>query len=439
LEFPFFLLLNFVLFVRPIDYFEGYEELPIYNIVLLATLLVSAPKIANYCLTDRLFRDPITACVLGLIPAIALSHMSHFDLWSARMRSWDFIKVAIYYLTLVSVVNSTLRLRFFLYSVAVFATITAGIASLDFLDFVEIPCLRAAQEALTDPMTGERSLIPRLVATGLFNDPNDLAMISVFSIMMCVMGLCDNRLGLARVAFLAPLAVMFLALILTKSRGGMLAFVAACGVLSYCRFGLWKTGVVALMFVPALALVVSQRATDIGNDGASANTAHSRIELWACGLVAMKKSPVFGIGAGFFPDECELVAHNSYVHCFVELGLFGGALFLGAYWFSALGLWKLGRVAGSPLVGMTSSYFRKMQPFILAGLVGFAVSQLSLSRPYSIPTYIVFGAAQAFSLESQRQGLPPVIELNSRRVGELLLLSVTFLLGVYLLIRLGFR
>jgi hypothetical protein len=121
------------------------------------------------------------------------------------------------------------------------------------------------------------------------------------------------------------------------------------------------------------------------------------------------------------------------------LGLYGGALFLGAFWFSGLSLWKVGRELRAPLGMFTDSAFRRLQPYLLSIVVGSAVSQLSLSRCYVVPTYLVFGAANAYFLESRRQGLAPCVTLTSRRIGELAVLSVGFLAAIYLFIRLGFR
>ena len=441
LDFLLFLLLNFTLFVRPTDFLEGYEQLQIYNYVILTTLAIAGAKIANYFSSGQAFRDPITACVLGLVPAVALSHLSHFDLYSARTWTFEFIKVVLYYLLLVTVVNTTRRLRILLYGVTLFATTNATIAILDHFEIIDIPSLEAYKQFDDegDPVTGERLSTPRLCGTGIFNDPNDLSMIAVFAMVICTMGLCDRELGPVRIAWLAPMALLFATIVLTKSRGGMLAFMAASGVLSYFRFGFWRTAAATLVCVPALLLAVGGRQTDLGS-GLAGGTAQSRVELWSEGMMVMRQSPLFGIGYASYADECEgHVAHNSFVHTFVELGLLGGTLFLGAFWFTASSLWKFGRGPSAGLQVLTKDSFRNMQPFILAGVVGFAMSQFSLSRAYSVPTYLVFGAANAYSMESQRHGAPPVIDLSQRNLGALLVGSMAFLVGVNLFIRFGFR
>ena len=51
--------------------------------------------------------------------------------------------------------------------------------------------------------TGEAFKVARMVATGIFGDPNDLSMIIVASMMICGAGLFAPRLGAARFALVA--------------------------------------------------------------------------------------------------------------------------------------------------------------------------------------------------------------------------------------------
>ena len=61
----------------------------------------------------------------------------------------------------------------------------------------------------------------------------------------------------------------------------------------------------------------------------------------------LRQAPLFGIGVGKYEDEVGLVAHNSFVHAYTELGIFGGALFLGAFVYPLGTLHRLG-VESSP-------------------------------------------------------------------------------------------
>ena len=55
----------------------------------------------------------------------------------------------------------------------------------------------------------------------------------------------------------------------------------------------------------------------------------------------MRQAPLFGIGYTEYAEEIGQVAHNSYVHAFTELGLFGGTLFVSAFYLAFVGVWRL--------------------------------------------------------------------------------------------------
>jgi hypothetical protein len=148
---------------------------------------------------------------------------------------------------------------------------------------------------------------------------------------------------------------------------------------------------------------------------------------------------LFGIGYGNFYEEVRIVAHNSYVHCFTELGLFGGSMFLGTIWFGLLSFKKIGRMlrSGRPLP--VSAEFRRLYPYVLAILAGYAMSIYTLSRAYVVPTYLVLGISNAYFLIGMRAGLPTPVVLDFRRVLQLILVSIAllFLIHVQIRIQLG--
>jgi O-antigen ligase len=438
MDFILFLLVNLTLFVRPGELIPDLEGLPIYNYLILATLVSALPRVAEHLRPERLVREPLTACILAMVPVIVLSHLTHFDLWSARVGAFTFSKSVVYYLVLISVVNSSERLRLFLYAIALFAALNSAIAVSHYYGIITIESIKITEEHMIDPETDEPYVVPRLCATGLFGDPNDLSMITVAGVVICLLAMDDKRMGLFRIAWTIPLALFFATLVLTKSRGGMLAFAAAAMMLSYLRFGKWKTIAAAAVLLPALALGVGGRQTDMSS-GFQGGTGQARIELWADGLVEMKNSPLFGTGFKTYSDHAGLVAHNSFIHTFVELGVIGGGLFLGAFWFAARSFWKIHRRIQSEYRLTTNLAFRQMLPFLATMLCGFSVSMFSLSRAYVEPTYLALGVANAYFLEAARLGIPAPVRVNARRMGELACVSVGFLLVVYLFIKINIR
>jgi hypothetical protein len=85
------------------------------------------------------------------------------------------------------------------------------------------------------------------------------------------------------------------------------------------------------------------------------------------------------------------VAHNSFLHCYGELGFLGGTLFLGAYFFA---IYFLARV-GSRKVAILDPLTRQLNPYILATVVGYTAAIMTISRSYVVPTYLVLGLAAA--------------------------------------------
>jgi O-antigen ligase len=438
-DFFFFILVNATLFIRPSELIPELAEVPIYNILIVLNMAVALPSLINHVQPGRFAREPVTACVLGLIPAVMLSHLNHFDFFTARMDAFEFSKVVAFYFLLLAVLNSTQRLRLFLQIIAIFAAINCLTAVLHHYKIIHVPALQivdeiAQKEMEFDPRTGQLMTDVRLRATGIFNDPNDLSTITVVGILIGLFGCGDSKLGAWRWAWIAPIAIFFIAFALTQSRGGLLALAAALGTFSLVRFGMKKTMLVALLFVPAIAATLGSRQLSMG-EGMDKWTGTERLELWRDALDLFKTAPVFGIGSGNFVEEVRKVAHNSYVQCFAELGFVGGTLFLGTMWFAFVGFKRMRRLLRSGQYLPVSSEYRRMFPYMLAILAGYATSIFSISRSYVIPTYLILGVSNAYFLIGMRAGLPAPVTLNARRVWHLTLVSIGFLLFIRLQIQ----
>lgn len=435
MAFLLFLLVNVTLFLRPAEIIPALDALPIYNYTILAALVAALPKVVTHLTPHSLTREPVTLCVLGMLAAVVMSHVAQFDLWSARQNGFEFLKVVIYYLLLTAVVDSGPRLRNFLYVIALLAAASGTIAILNYYEIISIPSLTILEYSESiDPETGLPITFRRMQSTGIFGDPNDLSMIAVLGTIIALYGVSDRGLGPVRWLWVVPLGLLLATVALTKSRGGLLALGAAIAFLSYRRFGLWKSLIPMALFVPVAGVLLAGRGSAM--DG---GTGAHRAELWSEGLLMLKDSPLFGIGMNEFADRAGLVAHNSFVHCFAELGFFGGTAFLGAFWFAGRALWNLAQPGLLVLHGERGRQTARMQPFVLAALVGCATSLFSLSRAYTIPTYLVLGVANAYCLDTQRLGMPATVVVTGRRLVELIPVSLGLLAFIYLFIKLSVR
>src|SRR5262245_59754227 len=112
--FPLLLLVLAVLFLRPAELMPGLEDQPIYEILILSCLACSGATVLRQLEPRDLGRRPITACILGLLVAVVLSHFSHFLFSQAARDGFAVFKVVLLYLLLVGNVSSFHRLRWLL-------------------------------------------------------------------------------------------------------------------------------------------------------------------------------------------------------------------------------------------------------------------------------------------------------------------------------------
>ncbi len=430
MSFVLFLLVNATLFVRPGEIVPDLATVPIYECLILACLLTSLRSLTELLSWRRLIERPIALGVLGMLAAIFLSHASHFDLWSARFDALQFLKTVIYFFLLLANVDSPGRLRTFLFWLLACIAVTVGLALLQYHAWIDLPALTTLQDHDVDPETGIVYVVSRLRSTGIFNDPNDLSMIAVAGIVIAAYLATDQQGGSARLVAVAVLAACGYALLLTRSRGGLLALMAALGLLFQARYGWRKAILVGAITLPALLLVAKGRQANIGG-AMEQGTGQERIKLWSQGLGMLRSSPLFGIGQNRYAEEAGLVAHNSYVHCFAELGLFGGAIFLGLFFYTIRALYQL------PADGLTEldPESARLRPYLLAVVSGCAASMLTISRPYVLPTYLTLGLAASFLGQLQ-----PTIGVAEEPLGKQLVkhvagASLAMLAAIYLFVR----
>ena len=83
-----------------------------------------------------------------------------------------------------------------------------------------------------------------------------------------------------------------------------------------------------------------------------------------------------------YAEEVHIVAHNSFIHCYVELGIIGGMFFFALSYLPARAL-QSRNLTERP--GLDSELMR-LRPLVFALLIATVVGMLSSSRRYSLPT-----------------------------------------------------
>jgi hypothetical protein len=418
-----FVLLNAILLIRPEELLPEIAGLRLYLIVICLCLLTSGHRILALLQPAELANRPITVCVLGLLAAVVVSNLVRGRLDLVSNYGGEFGKVVLYYLLLVATIDTPERMRGFLAWIVGFVSALAALALLQYHHVIDIEALTALERRQYDPETGDVIYMPQLRASGIYNDPNDLCLILVTGSICALYRAATTSTLVGSAAWLAPVGVFGYALVLTKSRGGMLGLLVALLVWSYGYFGRKKTLFGALVLLPVMvALAGGSRQADINLD--QDDTAYARLTHWSDGLVALMRNPVTGIGAGEYVEVASgHVAHNSFIHTFVETGLFGGTLFLGAFYLAVLGL-----RSADPEREQDPTLAR-LTPFVLAIVVGYAGGVFSLSRGYVVPTYLVIGLAAAY-LRMAHPTPPPEMRLDGRMAVRLLGIGLVGLIGL---------
>lgn len=430
MSFYLFLLVTATLFVRPAEIVTDLQDLPVYEWLIVACLAASAFKVLPLLTKDALVRQPITLAVLGMVAAVFLSHASHGDLWSARHDALEFSKVVVYYLLLLANVNSSERLRLYLLCLLGCIMVVAALALLQYHGAINIESLATLEYYDIDATTGHEELVRRLQSTGIFHDPNDLSMIVVVGMAISAYFIFDPRLVQLKAPLAACMGCFFYALLLTKSRGGFLALLAALGALFQARYG-WKKSLVLLAgTLPLILLLVTGRQADIGG-AMSEGTGQSRVQLWSAGLGMLRTYPLFGVGFNHYAEEAGQVAHNSYIHAFGELGLFGGTIFLGAWCYAARALYQIGQEDRR----FEDLELGRLRPYLLSATSGYAASILTLTRTEVVPTYLVLGLASSYMGMACTD--PPLAagEFGPKLVKQAVAVSLLFVAAAYVFVR----
>ena len=146
-----------------------------------------------------------------------------------------------------------------------------------------------------------------------------------------------------------------------------------------------------------------------------------------------RSAPIFGIGYSHFGDEGGLVAHNSYIHCYAELGFLGGTLFMGAF---LLPMTVCRRMNQGAAVGIE---VQRLRPCMMAVLAAYAVGLFSLSRPYVCTTYLPLGMLMAFCALVREDNPAAVPYWNGKLSRSIILSSLKFTIFLYLFVRILVR
>ena len=174
-----------------------------------------------------------------------------------------------------------------------------------------------------------------LVVAGRETDPNQFAASLILPFSLAIGHFANLRGWRSRGLTLAAIVIMGLAMLLSMSRGAMLALVVVFLVHFYHQRRKWPliaastlALVMMLVFVPEAFITRIQHASSTGGSG--------RVYIWTVGAAMLKHYAMLGAGLNNFPVAYNQFAgyatrfegfsrapHNIYLGTWVETGIFG--------------------------------------------------------------------------------------------------------------------
>jgi O-antigen ligase len=348
------------------------------------------------------------------LPAVAIPLLA-FALWAASSVVWaiapdEVLRITLrlaqlvaLYLLVPNVLDTPLRLRRALDAHVAGAVVLAAVA----IRVTETGVLQQGRTAIV--MDGQMVLESNFLATAL-----------VVPFTLGLVGALDRTRALAaRVALALAGALCLTAIVLTMSRGAMIAVTMVAVIVSIARGQLLVPVMGALLAVPGL-LVVGPKFWERWSEVATlADRAAGRLDIWEVGWLVVQSRPVTGVGLGGFPlvyydylseaagvtaKHAEAVAktlikypHNIYLGSAAELGIVGAGLLvllLAVHLRAAFGAWRAFVAARHPAAPLALAAF--------AALVALGFQGASLDIMYRKYFWMTLGLAALMHLRRPR-------------------------------------
>jgi hypothetical protein len=149
----------------------------------------------------------------------------------------------------------------------------------------------------------------------------------------------------------------------------------------------------------------------------------------------LMQSPLLGIGTDMYKEYAGCVAHNSYVHASVELGLIGGTLFIGAVSYALTTIYRM----DSGRVRVVDPELRRLRPYLMAVVASYAAGMLSLSECYIVPTYTVLGLATIYTRLAETVPPSSCRPFDGNLVKRMVVVSMAVLITTFVFTQINLR
>ncbi|HXV14557.1 MAG TPA: O-antigen ligase family protein [Candidatus Krumholzibacteria bacterium] len=372
---PFVGLVTYLLFLytRPQDYVLALQNMPIMVALSVATFGLMVLHMAVRHRMIVLAKVPQNLLMVWFYAAIIMSHVVWLNPATTIEATMEFLPTLVMYFLVSTLVSTHGKLKF---TVNLIVIGTLFLAITGFIQYFT-----------GTGLGGKETYEGRIQAVGIFSDPNDLGLALVVVLPFFYLKLTEDSKLWQKPLALIGLGIILYALFLTQSRGGILALGVILVLLLTRRLGRtfgMVTGAVVFLAIFALA----PRMGSISTEEASA---HGRVEAWSVGLDLFETYPIFGVGMNNFTQYHFRTAHNSFVLCATELGMFGLYPWIMLIYLSI----KNNEFVASAVRGMRMRDVAVYVETIRYGLIAFSVGAYFLSRTYNEVLFLFVGLSAA--------------------------------------------
>jgi O-antigen ligase len=248
----------------------------------------------------------------------------------------------------------------------------------------------------------------RLSASNTY-DPNDIAQLFVIC-MPAAFYRMTNANMLGKILLAAIMALMTLGVILTASRGGLIALIVLILYVVWTRTKMRMSAKILVLLIIAAVFIWGatgsywERMNTIANyqDDYNMTASTGRLELWKRGLMLIITHPILGVGAGAYTTAEGLSAgdrtgwkwseaHNAFIEIGASIGIIGLILFIRVVLTSFRSMRAIKDMTRmDPVIVSTAQS-------IAAGIVGYVASAIFLSSAFSSILYCLIAMAIAIN------------------------------------------
>jgi len=320
----------------------------------------------------------------------------------------EYAKLWLIMLVAVNVLTSAPRIRFFL------------------IFFLFLYATHPVRGALFNWIVYSATVEGRVAWNGIWSNPNDMAALTFLALGIGA-GLLKDRSDLVRKAALLSVGVMSCVILMTRSRGGFLAF-AVFAILAVVANRKQAKALLVVAVLGAAAILAAPQDTftrffDLTNAVAGegvetaddSGSAEQRLEIWQIARRIIVDRPVFGVGLAAYNYEHARYARNSaqtrigggrrdthstYLRVTAETGFLGATVFFVPFLLVIARARRVRKKYAATLVDLSENV-----RYVEAGLIAYLFCAIFGSYSATIFLWLAVGLLAILTEELRRSGL----------------------------------